>query len=334
MRIPFLKKEGYEADDIIAHAGDPGAGRRVRHRRRADPHRRPRLDPAGHRPVDGPLPDARGLRPGADDPGLRRGPLRRCRPERYPELAALVGETSDNLPGRPGSGPGLRRQVAQPVRRPRQRHHPRRRDHRQEGRGTARAPRRRDPQPPAQRAGHRPRARGRPDRPGLAVLGPAGGAHALRRARVRRCSAPGCSRRSRPRRRRRSTTPGFDVSMRVLDDRRAARLARRARVASGGSGSASTRSATGRPAPATCSRWRSPPRRVPPTSPPTSSTSTTRRRWPPGSRTPPSPRCSTTPRGRCSPSPRGGCRSPAWSATPRCRRTSPGPTSAPTTWPT
>ena len=30
MRIPFLKKEGYEADDIIAHPRDPGARRRVR----------------------------------------------------------------------------------------------------------------------------------------------------------------------------------------------------------------------------------------------------------------------------------------------------------------
>ena len=47
MRIPFLKKEGYEADDIIAHAGDPGARRRLGLRRGADPHRRPRLDPAG-----------------------------------------------------------------------------------------------------------------------------------------------------------------------------------------------------------------------------------------------------------------------------------------------
>ena len=78
-------------------------------------------------------------------------------PGRYPELAALVGETSDNLPGVPGVGPGLRRQVAQPVRRARQRHRARRRDHRQEGRGAARPPRRRDPQPAPQRAGPRPR---------------------------------------------------------------------------------------------------------------------------------------------------------------------------------
>ena len=85
-------------------------------------------------------------------------------PHRYPELAAIVGETSDNLPGVPGVGPGLRREVDQPVRRPRQRHRPRRRDHRQEGRGAARAPRRRDPQPPAQRAGARPRPRA-PARP-------------------------------------------------------------------------------------------------------------------------------------------------------------------------
>ena len=34
-------------------------------------------------------------------------------PHRYPELAAIVGETSDNLPGVPGVGAGLRRAVDQ-----------------------------------------------------------------------------------------------------------------------------------------------------------------------------------------------------------------------------
>ena len=29
LRIPYLEKDGYEADDIIAHAGHPGAGRRA-----------------------------------------------------------------------------------------------------------------------------------------------------------------------------------------------------------------------------------------------------------------------------------------------------------------
>ena len=60
----------------------------------------------------------------------------------------------------------------------------------------------------------------------------------------------------------------------------------------------------------------------------------TTRCWRPGSRTPRCPRCCTTPRGRCSLSPRAAGTSPAWSATPRCRPTSPAPTSAPTTWPT
>ena len=47
-----------------------------------------------------------------------------------------------------------------------------------------------------------------------------------------------------------------------------------------------------------------------------------------------SPRSSTTPRARCSPWPPAAGRCSASTATPRCRRTSRGPTSAPTTWPT
>ena len=207
MRIPFLKKEGYEADDIIATlvtqalaegsgvddvlilTGDRDSIQLVTDRSTVLYPMRGVSDLARMTPAY--VQDRYGIPP-----------------ERYPELAALVGETSDNLPGVPGRRPGLRRQVAQPVRRPRQRHHPRRRDHRQEGRGAARAPRRRDPQPPAQRAGHRPRPRGRSGRPGLAVLGPAGGAHALRRPRVRGAPHPAARGAARPRRRRRSTTPG------------------------------------------------------------------------------------------------------------------------------
>ena len=79
----------------------------------------------------------------------------------------------------------------QPVRRPRQRHHPRRRDHRQEGRGAARAPRRRDPQPPPQRAGPRPRrSSSRPADLARAAVGPAGGAHPLRRPGVPGAARP------------------------------------------------------------------------------------------------------------------------------------------------
>ena len=154
LRIPFLKKDGYEADDIIATlvtqaledaemevlilTGDRDSLQLVTDRSTV------------LYPMRG-VSDLARMTPAAveDKYGVP--------PSRYPELAAIVGETSDNLPGVPGRGPGLRGQVDQPVRRPRQRHHPRRRDHRQEGRGAARAPRRRDPQPPAQRAGPRPR---------------------------------------------------------------------------------------------------------------------------------------------------------------------------------
>ena len=77
------------------------------------------------------------------------------RPQRYPDWRHWSARPPTTSRGA-GCGPGLRVQVAQPVRRPRQPHRPRRRDHRQEGRGAARAPRRRDPQPPPQRAGLRP----------------------------------------------------------------------------------------------------------------------------------------------------------------------------------
>ena len=46
------------------------------------------------------------------------------------------------------------------------------------------------------------------------------------------------------------------------------------------------------------------------------------------------PRCCTTPRGRCWRWRPAAGRCTGWTATPRCRRTSSGPTSAPTTWPT
>ena len=78
--------------------------------RGADPHRRPRLLPAGDRALHRALPDARRLRAGPDDTRRRSRRSTASRPTRYPELAAIVGETSDNLPGVPGVGPGLRRQ--------------------------------------------------------------------------------------------------------------------------------------------------------------------------------------------------------------------------------
>ena len=47
-------------------------------------------------------------------------------PERYPDLAALVGEAADNLPGVPGVGPEDRGQVDRAVRRSARDHRPRR----------------------------------------------------------------------------------------------------------------------------------------------------------------------------------------------------------------
>ncbi len=99
MRIPFLKKEGYEADDIIATLVDPGAGRGLG------------IDDVliltGDRdsiqlvtdrstvlyPMRG-VSDLARMTPAYVEE--RYG----VPPARYPELAALVGETSDNLPGR------------------------------------------------------------------------------------------------------------------------------------------------------------------------------------------------------------------------------------------
>ena len=61
---------------------------------------------------------ARRVRDGADDPGRRSRRSTSCRRTRYRDNAALVGETSDNLPGVPGRGGEDRREVDQAVRRP------------------------------------------------------------------------------------------------------------------------------------------------------------------------------------------------------------------------
>ena len=102
-------------------------------------------------------------------------------PERYPDLAALVGETSDNLPGVPGRRAEDRGEVDHHVRRPARRRRERRPDQGQGGREPARAPGRRAAQPPAQRPGPRPRAAARPGGPGPAAVGPRRGAPGLRR---------------------------------------------------------------------------------------------------------------------------------------------------------
>ena len=127
-------------------------------------------------------------------------------PAALPRARGHRGRDLRQPAGRAGRRPGLRREVDQPVRRPRQRHRPRRRDHRQEGRGAARPPRRRDPQPPAQRAGPRPRPRARARPTWRCSRGTGTTAlHALRRARVPRRAAHPHSRHPRARGGRRST---------------------------------------------------------------------------------------------------------------------------------
>ena len=54
-------------------------------------------------------------------------------PGRYPELAALVGESSDNLPGVPGVGPKTAAKWITSLRRPRERRQPGRGDQGQGG---------------------------------------------------------------------------------------------------------------------------------------------------------------------------------------------------------
>jgi DNA polymerase-1 len=104
LNIPFLKKEGYEADDIIATlvtealatedmevlilTGDRDSLQLVTDRSTV-------LYPS--RGVS----DLARMTPAAVEEKYG------VPPHRYPELAAIVGETSDNLPGVPGVGPGF-----------------------------------------------------------------------------------------------------------------------------------------------------------------------------------------------------------------------------------
>src|SRR3954462_15458450 len=105
MRIPFIKKEGYEADDVIAtlvtQALAPGSGVDEVLILTGD---RDSIQLVTERstvlyPMRG-VSDLARMTPAyvQDRYGIP--------PERYPELAALVGETSDNLPGVPGVGQG------------------------------------------------------------------------------------------------------------------------------------------------------------------------------------------------------------------------------------
>src|SRR3954469_24886682 len=103
LRIPFLKKDGYEADDLIAT---------LTTRALEDPEMevliltgdRDSLQLVSERstvlyPMRG-VSDLARMTPEAVE--AKYG----VPPQRYPELAAIVGETSDNLPGVPGVGQG------------------------------------------------------------------------------------------------------------------------------------------------------------------------------------------------------------------------------------
>ena len=101
LRIPFLKKEGYEADDIIATLATEAtaAGMEVL----ILTGDRDSLQLVGETstvlyPMRG-VSDLARMTPEAVE--AKYG----VPPHRYPELAALVGEDSDNLPGIPGVGP-------------------------------------------------------------------------------------------------------------------------------------------------------------------------------------------------------------------------------------
>jgi len=101
LHIPFLKKDGFEADDIIAtlstQARDAGMDVLILTGDR-DSLQLVRDEVTVLYPMRG-VSDLARMTPEAVE--TKYG----VPPERYPELAALVGEDSDNLPGVPGVGP-------------------------------------------------------------------------------------------------------------------------------------------------------------------------------------------------------------------------------------
>ena len=333
LRIPHLELDGFEADDIIATLDHPGRRRRASRCciLTGDRDSLQLVSEHHHRA----LPDARRLRAGPDD---ARRPSRTkygVPPHRYPELAALVGEASDNLPGVPGVGPEDRRQVdhtsttASTTSSPTPTRSPARRA------SAARAPRRRDPQPPAQRAGVRPRpgADARPTWP--CSRGTARRCTRSSTAWSSGCCATGSSRRSTSEEEidesglRRSTGTR-------LGARRGGGLARRARADAGPRVGVQVAGHLAAPARATCSR------RVALAADDAAAWVDAERARPRGRRGPRRlARRRATPQGaarRQGPDARPGrprlAAARARRATPRCRPTSPGPTSAPTTWPT
>ena len=279
------------------------------------------------------LPDARRLGAGADDARRGRGALRRDAPSATPTWRRSSARPPTTCPACPGVGPGFAARWLKEYDGLDGVDRPRRQDHRQEGRGAARAPRRRHPQPPAQRSWsatstsswRRPTSRPSPGTGSWCTRSSTPWSSG--------CCASGCWSRgtcSTPT----STTPASSSPARCSAParwptgstehagardphrphrprrlgrrhRRGARAGARGGRRSGGVDRRHRGHARGRRR----DRWR-------------------------GSATPPAPRCSTTPRARCWPWPRAAGRCRGWSATPRSRRTSCDPTSAPTTWPT
>ncbi|WP_418276974.1 DNA polymerase I [Isoptericola jiangsuensis] len=103
LRVPAIQRDGIEADDILATLARQGseAGMDV-------------LVCSGDRDsLQLVTDDVTVLYPKKGVSELARMTPQavvekyKVRPERYPDLAALVGETSDNLPGVPGVGPGV-----------------------------------------------------------------------------------------------------------------------------------------------------------------------------------------------------------------------------------
>ena len=101
LAVPTLQREGYEADDVIASATRQAVAQGMEV-----------LISTGDRDAFQLVGEAVTVlypRKGVSDL-VRMGPdaveeKYGVRPERYPDLAALVGESSDNLPGVPGVGP-------------------------------------------------------------------------------------------------------------------------------------------------------------------------------------------------------------------------------------